>query len=159
MKLYHGSNIEVCQPRLLEGQRALDFGAGFYTTTDLEQAKNWSRRQVRVRKSGLPSVSVYDVDETSFVTLKVLKFESANQEWLDFITQHRKGLVQENPFDVIIGSIANDQTMPTLSLYLDGYLTAEEALRRLLTQRLSDQVVFKSEKALQLLRFQEVVLA
>ncbi len=159
MLLYHGSNVEVAQPRLLEGQRALDFGAGFYTTTDEAQAKSWSRRQVRVRKAGEPCVTIYEVDEAEFATLNILRFASADRKWLDFITRHRKGLASEDAYDVIIGPIANDQTMPTLSLYLDGYLTAEEALRRLLAQRLSDQVVLKHARALELLRFKGVVRA
>ena len=36
MILYHGSNVEVSEPKLLKVQRTLDFGKGFYTTTDLE---------------------------------------------------------------------------------------------------------------------------
>ena len=39
MILYHGSHVEVRNPQLLQNQRELDFGKGFYTTTDFEQAK------------------------------------------------------------------------------------------------------------------------
>ena len=35
MKLYHGSNVEVAEPRLMSGVRALDFGRAFYLTSDL----------------------------------------------------------------------------------------------------------------------------
>lgn len=38
MILYHGSNVVVEQPRLVEQNRFLDFGYGFYTTTNKEQA-------------------------------------------------------------------------------------------------------------------------
>ena len=34
MLLYRGSNVEVRTPQLIEGQRPLDFGSGFYTTAD-----------------------------------------------------------------------------------------------------------------------------
>lgn len=34
MLLYHGSNLAVERPRLLARTRALDFGVGFYLTTD-----------------------------------------------------------------------------------------------------------------------------
>ena len=44
MILYHGSNVEVKAPRLLKVQRELDFGKGFYTTSDLEQASKWAAR-------------------------------------------------------------------------------------------------------------------
>lgn len=36
MILYHGSNVEVTRPRLIPSKRLLDFGAGFYLTSDLE---------------------------------------------------------------------------------------------------------------------------
>ncbi|MEE3314206.1 MAG: DUF3990 domain-containing protein [Treponema sp.] len=39
MILYHGSNIIVESPKLLKAQRFLDFGRGFYTTSDFDQAK------------------------------------------------------------------------------------------------------------------------
>lgn len=36
MILYHGSNVVVEQPKLIEQNRFLDFGYGFYTTTNKE---------------------------------------------------------------------------------------------------------------------------
>lgn len=38
MILYHGSNVIVSEPRLIEQNRFLDFGFGFYTTTNKMQA-------------------------------------------------------------------------------------------------------------------------
>ena len=38
MFLYHGSNLTVSEPRLVEQNRFLDFGYGFYTTTNKAQA-------------------------------------------------------------------------------------------------------------------------
>ena len=37
MFLYHGSNIEVKEPKILKPSHALDFGPGFYTTLNREQ--------------------------------------------------------------------------------------------------------------------------
>ena len=51
----------------------------------------------------------------------------------------------------------NDQTMPVLVLFLDGYLTEAEAIACLLPQKLKDQVTFKTEEAIAGLRFQEVI--
>ena len=42
MKLYHGSTVVVKQPNIRIGRKNTDFGKGFYTTTDIEQAKKWS---------------------------------------------------------------------------------------------------------------------
>ena len=43
MKLYHGSTFKVNQSNLNVLNHKTDFGAGFYTTTDYEQAKKWSK--------------------------------------------------------------------------------------------------------------------
>ena len=39
MILYHGSNMIVEKPKLIEQNRFLDFGYGFYTTTNVGQAE------------------------------------------------------------------------------------------------------------------------
>jgi len=38
MNLYHGSNIAIEVPNLKFSRKELDFGIGFYTTTNYEQA-------------------------------------------------------------------------------------------------------------------------
>ena len=38
MVVYHGSNVVVKEPKILKPNRELDFGNGFYTTTNLDQA-------------------------------------------------------------------------------------------------------------------------
>ena len=42
MKLYHGSNIAVKNPSILASDRKLDFGSGFYLTSNFEQAERWA---------------------------------------------------------------------------------------------------------------------
>ena len=46
MLLYHGSNVEVRNPQIIPSKRLLDFGTGFYLTSDLEQAKKWAIRTI-----------------------------------------------------------------------------------------------------------------
>ena len=69
MTLYHGSNVEVREPKLLKMQRELDFGKGFYTTSDLKQATNWAQRTAKRRGTGNPIVSVYEIDDRDLNTL------------------------------------------------------------------------------------------
>ncbi|MCT4543646.1 MAG: DUF3990 domain-containing protein [Vallitalea sp.] len=38
MNIYHGSDVIVDKPKILKSNRLLDFGIGFYTTTNKEQA-------------------------------------------------------------------------------------------------------------------------
>ncbi len=157
MLLYHGSNIAVLEPRLLKEQRKLDFGKGFYTTTDIEQAKTWAKRTERVRKEGKACVSVYDFEDNIIEKLKVLRYEKPDEDWLAYVAANRREQIVNDDSDIVIGPVANDQTMPTLVLYLDGFLTEQEAIARLLPQRLKDQVVFKTEKAMKHLHCREVL--
>ena len=39
MRLYHGSTVVVKRPNIQKGRKATDYGRGFYTTTNFEQAK------------------------------------------------------------------------------------------------------------------------
>ena len=39
MRLFHGSTVTVKRPNIQKGRKATDFGKGFYTTTNFEQAK------------------------------------------------------------------------------------------------------------------------
>lgn len=159
MILYHGSHVKVQEPRLLENQRPLDFGRGFYTTTDFDQSQKWAIRTAKIRETGTPTVNVYEVDDAAFQNLQILRFQSATSEWLDFVVQNRRSSIAENfsKHDILWGPVANDQTMPVLTLYLDGYLSAEEAIKRLLTQNLKDQVVFKTVRSLSLLHWKEAL--
>ena len=99
MKLYHGSNIEVKNPQILESDRKLDFGTGFYLTTSYEQAEKWA-----------------------------------------LLTAKRRG-----------------EGQPIISLFFTGVYTEEETIRRLLPQKLQGQIVFKTEKSLQYLKFVESI--
>lgn len=157
MKLYHGSSVIVKKPILLKNQRPLDFGAGFYTTSNYEQAKRWAKITA-LRQSFLCSyVSCYEIDDVYFHSLRILRFSSANEDWLDFITNNRKGIYQVDNFDLIIGPVADDKTISVITYYLNGIYNKQEAIVRLLPQNLTDQFVFKTQIAIDKLRFIESV--
>ena len=44
MIVYHGSNMVVDHPRLVRQNRTLDFGYGFYTTFNKDQAVNFAEK-------------------------------------------------------------------------------------------------------------------
>lgn len=52
MILYHGSNVEVREPRLFQNDRRADFGTGFYLTSSYDQAGRWAQTVARRRKQG-----------------------------------------------------------------------------------------------------------
>ena len=156
MLLYHGSNVTVEKPNIIQSERTLDFGTGFYLTTDFEQAKRWAILTTSRKKEGIPTVIVFEIDDK--VNLKVLKFNGPDKEWLEFVTNNRKNKNYKNDYDLIIGPVANDNTMPVINLYVNGVYNEKEALKRLLPQKLKDQVVFKNTKALKYLNFKEKII-
>ncbi len=156
MKLYHGSNVAVQNPLILESDRKLDFGTGFYLTSSLEQAKRWAKLTQARRENGIATVSVFEADEKILNRLNVLHFQKADKSWLEFVTQNRKNVAQQNDsYDVVIGPVANDRTMPVISLYFSGIYDADETVKRLLPQKLNDQYTFKTKKSLIALNFIE----
>lgn len=154
MKLYHGSTEIIHQPLILDSQRLLDFGKGFYTTTNAEQAKSWAIiKSKRIVGALNAYVSVYDIDDNMLDSkdFNVKKFVKANEEWLDFVYENRKGLTTHK-YDIVIGAVANDTLYQTLSLYESGILTKLETISRLKTHLLFDQISFHNADTLSRLK-------
>ena len=61
MKLYHGSTVTVKNPSLRPGRVNTDFGKGFYTTIDYEQAARWARIRRERAGGGNAIVSVFNM--------------------------------------------------------------------------------------------------
>ena len=69
------------------------------------------------------------------------------------IRDNRKLGGTQHSYDVMIGPVANDNTMLTVARYIEGTYTAEEALNRLAYSKVNDQVAFHTEKALRGVHF------
>ena len=155
MKLYHGSNVEVVTPKLIQGDRALDFGQAFYLTSDFDLASRWAKTSVLRRKEGRAIVSVYEFDESAASQLRTLNFPGPDAAWLKYVSQNRNGIIDTVDYDIVSGPVANDNTMPVLNLYFKGAYSEDEALCRLLSQRLKDQFAIKTDAAIACLSYME----
>ena len=155
MLLYHGSNVEVKVPRILVPSHALDFGPGFYTTLNRDQAVDFARKVV-LRKGGAAIVNEYEIDaKIAFEFCDVLKFDQADKIWLDFVCSCRDGANVAEGRDLVFGPVANDDVYRTLALYREGEITKEETLARLKIKQLYNQLVFATVKALAFIRFRK----
>ena len=154
MILYHGSNIVVAQPKLIQQNRFLNFGYGFYTTTNKEQAISFADKVFRRRKEGDRVVSIYELDEeAAFTACSVLKFDAPNADWLDFVSENRSGIYKGARYDFVFGPVANDDVYTTFTLYTAGILTRDQTLAALKVKKLYNQLVITSEQALKYLKF------
>ena len=154
MILYHGSNVVVSSPKLIQQNRFLDLGFGFYTTTNKAQAIAFADKVYKRRKEGGKIVNIYEVDEQkAFAECSVLRFDSPDEAWLDFVSDNRSGNYEGKAFDFVYGPVANDDVYTTFTLYSAGILTKEQTLEALKIKKLYNQLVLSSEKALSYLKF------
>jgi hypothetical protein len=154
MILYHGSNIVIQNPVIMVSNRMLDFGEGFYTTSDYEQAKRWAERVCDRRKATISFVCYYSLDlESAKETLRIVEFKDPNYPWLDFVTSCRSGRNPEAEYDIAIGPIANDTVYTTIQLYETGVLDADETIKRLKVLKTGRQYLFHTKMSLAYCRF------
>lgn len=71
--IYHGSNVEVPEPKILVNSYYKDFGYGFYCTNIEKQAKRWA-----LTKKGASIVNQYKYSEDN--NLNGLRFTTMTDE-------------------------------------------------------------------------------
>lgn len=154
MILYHGSNVVVSEPKLVIQNRFLDFGFGFYTTTNKRQAIGFAEKVTKRRKEGSPTVSVYEIDEhEAFSACSLLQFQSPDEAWLDFVSENRAGTYYGDSYDLVYGPVANDDVYTTFALYTAGILSREQTIQALKVKKLYNQLVFTTDNSLSYLTF------
>lgn len=148
--VYHGSCFEFEEINLNKSRNRRDFGKGFYTTVLPIQSKEWAYRLSLREKKIQYYVYEYVFEEDS--ELKVKRFDTLSKEWLEFIKTNRSKGGLQHDYDVVIGPVADDNTMETVQLYIANILTAQEAVERLRYNNVNNQVSFHTEKALKFLK-------
>lgn len=151
MLLYHGSLVIIKEPDLSFSKGRRDFGKGFYLTSSLEQAVKWAKRNMRINNLDKGYVSIYEFDEKALIKTKV--FSNANRDWLQFVVDNRLQKKLNNEFDLIVGPVADDQAYNTIILYEDGIIDEDYAIRKLMSEKLHDQYLFRTQKALSYLKY------
>ena len=152
---YHGSNVTVDHPKLVRQNRYLDFGYGFYTTTNREQTVNFEQKVTERRKNGLATLNMYSVDEAvAFKECSLLRLNSPDQAWLEYVSANRQGTYNGKHYDMIYGAVANDDVYRTITLYMTGILDKKQALEALKIKKLFNQLVFATEMSLRYLHFE-----
>ena len=158
MKLYHGSTVMVKNPSLRPGRVNTDFGKGFYTTIDYEQAARWARIRRERAGEGNAIVSVFEIDEALLKRqdLRIMNYNGATIEWLNFVAANRR-YAPLHDYDIVLGPVANDNLYATISMYENGELSAEAAIVQLKTHVLFNQVSFHTQSAIGHVKFVESV--
>ena len=155
MKLYHGSHIEVKNPKILTSSRVGDFGRGFYTTSSLEQARRWAQIRAMQENQSSGVVTVFDLPDHLFThpELQIKNFETADEIWLDFVLANRKNVDFDHEFDIVRGPVANDRVYVCLNMLEDGLADRETVIKKLKAYVLADQILFHTAKSLLFLEY------
>jgi hypothetical protein len=161
LTLYHASSEVIEHPDLEFCRKRNDFGQGFYLTTSREQADRFIQTAIRKKSQSLSFGYVNEYVIQGFDGIKTLEFISADERWLRCICAYRRSDIAPedtanwDAYDAIIGKVANDDTMTTLTIYLLGgygvYGSPEAiatAVSQLKPQRLHDQICLKSQAAI-----------
>lgn len=151
MTLYHGSLEIVENPQILQANRPLDFGTGFYTTTSLEQARRWVKLRMEQSQVSVGFINIYEY--TPKRDLHTRLFRSANEAWVDFVHANRTVQNYNHDYDIVTGPVANDNVYLSFNLYESGIITKRELIRRLKTYKLVDQLLFHTERSLDTLEY------
>jgi hypothetical protein len=145
MTVFHGSNVGFDKVLLDFAKERRDFGMGFYTTTIKKQAADWAENICRRYKTHTAYLYEFEFSPTG---LTVKTFNAMTKDWLDFIMKNRIRGSTQHAFDIVTGPVANDRTVNTLNLYLDGELSLEETLNRLTYMQANDQIAMHTARAL-----------
>jgi len=155
MYLYHGSDVIVKKPKILESNRYLDFGAGFYTTGNKKQALRWAKKVAKRNDTDHFFVSIFEFNKSdAFKNLQVLVFDHADKKWLDFVLKNRNGK-KTIEYDIVSGPVADDNVYLSIRLFETGVLNEEETIKRLKIRKLYNQILFHNEQSLRYLKFRD----
>lgn len=148
--LFHTGVQIIREPDIRIGRKNADFGQGFYLSND----EDFSRRWARTGKDVTAYLNRYEMD---YDGLKIKRFERS-QEWFDYIFDNRAGHPDAlKDYDIIIGPIANDTLYDTGGIITSGLINRQQAFRMLSVGPAYEQIVIKTDRAAERLRFAEAL--
>jgi len=157
--LYHGTNKKNFEPRFGGGREYHDYGNGFYTTEDVEAAKEWACQGVH----DLAFLYVYEFNVSGLSVLSL--DENKTLAWVSVLMAHRRskkirGAALErcnkmierygldvSKYDLIRGFRANDSYFQFTTDFVTDTITLETLIKSIVAGDLGMQVCVKSEKA------------
>ncbi len=152
MILYHGSSLVIEKPDVSIGRCDVDFGLGFYLTSNKEQAIRWANRRKRQNKNTKAVLNIYNYNPENNLLIK--QFDGYCEEWLEFVVKNRtsKSTPIEVDFDIVFGRVADDDVIVAIDRYIEllkkGRATNNTKLAlldELEYSKPNDQFCFKTE--------------
>lgn len=170
--LYHGSVQIIEKPQFGKGARTNDYGRGFYCTENIELAKEWA-----CAKNTNGFANQYELDMTGMSVLNLTSSDYHILNWLAILADNRtywerssiseqaKKYLQENflieigDYDIIIGYRADDSYFSFAQDFVANTISLQQLGKAMHLGKLGEQVVLKSQKAFEQIRFIDSVSA
>lgn len=172
INLFHGSVNIIEKPIFGEGKSYNDYGRGFYCTEHIELAKEWACLS---GNDGYANHYLLDTSGLSVLNLNGPEYNILN--WLAVLLENRKFNVADGMplraknyllenfkinykgYDIIIGYRANDSYFSYAGDFINGTLSLNALSEAMRLGKLGEQVVLKSKKAFEALKFDEAIKA
>lgn len=166
MVIYHGSEHKIEMPEFGKGKRYNDYGRGFYCTEHAELACEWAVESDRngycnAYELDLEGLSIWRLNGSEFSILHWITLLVNNRtfdlqtdfskEAIAYLNQHFSAPFEEA--DIIIGYRADDSYFSYASDFLNNIISVQTLSEAMCLGELGEQIVLKSERAFQRLRF------
>lgn len=166
--LYHGSSELIKVPVYGKGNKNNDYGLGFYCTEDIELAREWA-----CTEQTAAWCNRYCLDASGLKLLDLTASEYCELNWLAVLLQYRdvnlhstrtranaRWIVDNyhidiSDFDVIVGYRADDAFFSIARSFVSNTMPIESLDEALRKGELGNQVVLKSKRAFDQLRFED----
>ena len=167
MIIYHGSKDIIEKPEFGKGNKNNDYGLGFYCTENVEIAKEWACSNNETNgyanqyEINLSAYKVLDLREETYSILNwmalLLKFRTFDVNTP--ISAQAKEYILENfyvdveEYDVIIGYLADDSYFRFAKDFINNTISVEQLAEAMHLGELGIQIVLKSIKAFDTVKF------
>lgn len=167
MIIYHGSKDLIKKPIYGIGNPKNDYGLGFYCTESLELAKEWAcsnnetNGYANIYEIHLDNCKVLDLRKKEYTILNwlalLLKFRTFDinkpiaSQAKDFIIKNY--LINTDNYDIIIGYRADDSYFSFTKDFINNTITLEQLSKAMQLGDLGTQIVLKSKKAIESLKY------
>ena len=166
MIVYHGSDHIIKTPVFNGSKITNDYGYGFYTTENVELAKEWACGD---RRNGF--ANIYELDMTNLEILNLNAPEYNILNWLAVLARYRsywqkKSIAEEaneylqqhffvdpSQYDIIIGYRADDSYFSFAQDFVAGAISLKKLSEAMRLGKPGEQIVLKSERAFRQIRF------
>ena len=173
MIIYHGSKDIIEKPEFGKGNKKNDYGLGFYCTENVELAKEWACSNNET--NGYANQYEIDLNEYKILDLREEKYSILN--WMAILLKFRtfdvntpisvqaKEYILENfyvdveEYDVIIGYRADDSYFSFAKDFINNTISVKQLAEAMHLGELGIQIVLKSEKAFDTVKFISYELA